>query len=115
MLGPAARAGEPDSGAPVVTLDTRGPADPDLEDTLRELFGRHGVVLARAGASGRVMARVRIEQNSAGAVVVVEDPRHETVRREVDRGSSPGLFRETLAPVIAAAGDPLLTGAGRRV
>jgi hypothetical protein len=98
----------------VVVLDAVGGdgIDADFEATLGELLGRLQLGLVRSeGASGaRVLARVRIESNERGATLTVESGRSDvpTVRREVERGDSPALFRETLAHVILGAIEPLV-------
>ncbi len=109
LVAPAARADEP-AEIPVVVLETSGPVDPALDLTLKELFGRRGVELARPGAPGHVVARVVVSQLGETASVLVDDPAHQlaSVHRDVPRGDSPALFRETLAHVILGAVDPFL-------
>jgi hypothetical protein len=97
----------------VVVLDSVGGEniDAELEATLAELLGRLHLGLVRAeGAGTRVLARVRIEWNERGATLTVESARGDAppVRREVERGDSPALFRETLAHVILGAIEPLV-------
>jgi hypothetical protein len=85
--------------------------DAELEATLGELLGRLHLDVARSGgaAEGRVVAVVRIEPSERGAVISVQPKRSDAapLRREVDRGDSPSLFRETLAHVILGAIEPL--------
>jgi hypothetical protein len=109
---PALEAREP--GQRIVVLDTAGGEgiDADLEATLGELLGRLHIALVRSDAAGGVVvARVHLESNERGAVLVVESGQRNAspVRREVERGDSPALFRETLAHVILGAIEPLAT------
>jgi hypothetical protein len=100
----------------VVVLDVAGGevTDAELEATLGELLGRLHLDLARPGgaADGRVIATARVELSERGAVLTVQARRPDAapVRREVERGDSPSLFRETLAHVILGAIEPLTAG-----
>jgi hypothetical protein len=96
-----------------VRLETTGTdgIDAELEATLGELLGRLHLELVHAGAApdGPIVARVRVESSDRGAVLTVESgqPGVATVRREVERGVSVSVFRETLAHVILGAIEPL--------
>jgi hypothetical protein len=98
----------------VVVLDAApgDGVDRELEATLGELLGRLHVGLVRADGVGgaRVVARVHIESSERGALLTVESDRHDVapVRREIERGDSTALFRETLAHVILGAVEPLV-------
>jgi hypothetical protein len=97
----------------VVVLETTGGdgIDAELDATLSELLGRLrlGLVRAEGATDARVVARVQIESNERGATLTVESGRGDAppVRREVERGDSIALFRETLAHVILGAIEPL--------
>ena len=86
--------------------------DPELEATLAELLGRLHLEIAQPGAEpdGPIVARVRVESSDRGAVLTVESGRPGVmpVRREVVRGDSTSVFRETLAHVILGAIEPLV-------
>lgn len=109
-----ARGDAPPAGARserrVVILDTgRGALDAELGDVLAELLGRLHLELVREQPSNAsVVARVGIESSDRGAVVTVTASADGTaLRREVERGDSPAVFRETLAHVILGAVEPL--------
>jgi hypothetical protein len=97
----------------VVVLDAAPSegVDRDLEATLGELLGRLQIGLVRPDGAGaaRVVARVRIETSDRGATLTIESGRRDVppVRREVERGESTALFRETVAHVILGAIEPL--------
>jgi hypothetical protein len=97
----------------VVVLDVAGAegVDAEFEATLGELLGRLHLDLARPGraADARVVAVVRVEPSERGALLTVHANGSDVppVHREVDRGDSPALFRETLAHVILGAIEPL--------
>jgi hypothetical protein len=87
--------------------------DPELEATLTELLGRLHLEIVQPGADpdGPIVARIRVESNDRGAVLTVDGgrPGVAPVRREVVRGDSTSIFRETLAHVILGAIEPLVT------
>jgi hypothetical protein len=95
----------------VVVLDAGSEAvDADLADVLAELLARLHLNLVRRGSPNvaPVVARVAIESSERGAVVTIAGGRESTpVRREVERGDSPAVFRETVAHVILGAVEPL--------
>jgi hypothetical protein len=98
----------------VVVLDAAPSegVDRDLEGTLGELLGRLQLGLVRPDGAGgaRIVARVRIETSDRGATLTIESGRRDvpTVRREVERGESTALFRETVAHVVLGAIEPLV-------
>jgi hypothetical protein len=104
------------AGAGVVAFDRRelDDLDPALGDTLHELLSRVHLVIAGMNAEGpRVVATVHIRWDGERALVVAERVQHPTrVRREVERGSSAALFRETLAHVVLNIVEPWASDRG---
>jgi hypothetical protein len=101
MVAASAQAAE----AKVVSLEIDLDDGATLEDTVRELLGRIGITV---GKGSEVLARVRVEKTDGGARVIVKDGRGDTsLTRDIPRGESPALFRETIAHVILGAVEPL--------
>jgi hypothetical protein len=108
---PAASASE----APrrVVALDTRGAFEQSavLEESLRELLGRLGLVLDARGSVPRdeVLALVLVEFDDEGAQVTVRRGRTaiESASKRVEREGSTAVFREALAHVVLGTVEPL--------
>ena len=104
--------GDPRRGERRVVVLDAGPeaVDTELADVLAELLARLHLDLVRRGSpsAAPVVARVGIESSERGAVVTITGRRDSTpVRREIERGDSPAVFRETVAHVILGAVEPL--------
>lgn len=83
----------------------------ELQETLRELLARIGLVLvsAQEAHEGRVTARVVIELADDEAHVEVRSTGRdaESFERDVPRGETSSLFRETIGHVVLGLVEPL--------
>jgi hypothetical protein len=84
-------------------------ADPEFQETLRELLSRVGLELVSPSRADdeRVLWRVDVETSERSATVTMYKARSDTrVRRQVDRAQTKALFRETLSHVILGVIEP---------
>lgn len=83
--------------------------DPELWMTLDPLLSHIGLRMVEEASDADTVAHVVLSSDARGVRIVVFDPRRSgaPIRRQVARGDSPALFRETVAQVVLSMVEPM--------